>query len=314
MFDITCVGILVADTIAKVVDKIPGKGKLLPVDSISLNSGGCASTAAITLAKLGLNAALIGKVGKDGFGEFLKKTLEAGGVNTDGLVEKEGINTSSSIVLSDSSGERTFLHCYGSNADFVYDDVNFDIIRNSKIVFIAGTYLMPGFDGIHCSRVVRRAKEMGIYTALDTAWDASGRWMEIIEPSLPYLDLFMPSYDEARLIAGKDEPEEIADVFLSKGVKLMVIKLGKDGCFIKNHNGEKHTVPTYSKFKAIDTTGAGDSFAAGFLAGLSMGWDLLKCGKFANAVGTNCVMSIGAINGVKTMQEVLDFMRVNDAR
>jgi len=312
MFDVTCVGILVADAIAKVVDEIPEKGKLLPIEQISLHTGGCATNAAINLAKIGMNSALIGKVGKDGFGDFLKNSLESSGVNTEGLIVKAGINTSSSVVLSASNGERTFLHCLGSNADFTYEDVNYDIIRNSKILFVAGTNLMPKFDGVPCSQVLKKVKEMGVFTAMDTAWDASGRWMEIVEPSLPYLDLFIPSYDEAKMIAGKDEPEEIADLFLSKGVKLVVIKLGKDGCFIKNNDGEKYTIPTYLQIKAVDTTGAGDSFAAGFLAGLTMGWDLYKCGKFANAVGTHCIMEIGASTGVKSMKEILEFMEKYD--
>jgi sugar/nucleoside kinase (ribokinase family) len=312
MFDVTCIGILVADVIAKVVDELPEKGKLLPVEQISLHSGGCATTAAINLSKIGMKSALIGKVGKDGFGDFLGNMLATSGVNTEGLIVKEGIYTSSSVVLSAGNGERTFLHCFGSNADFTYEDVNFDIIRNSKILFVAGANLMEKFDGIPCSRVLKKAQDMGVYTALDTAWDASGRWMKIIEPCLPYLDLFLPSYDEARMIAGKDEPEEIADVFLSKGVGLAVVKLGKDGCFIKKRDGEKHLIPTYSKIKAVDTTGAGDSFAAGFLTGLIMSWDLYQCGKFANAVGTHCVMAVGASTGIKSMEEILEFMEKQD--
>lgn len=309
MFDVACLGILVADAIAKTVDEIPDRGKLQPVDQISLHTGGCAMSASIDLAKLGMKAAILGKVGRDGFGEFIVNSLRNQGVNTDGLVVKDGINTSASLVLVASTGERTFLHCFGSNADLSYEDVNFDIIKNSKILFIGGTNLMPKFDGIPCSKVVKKAKEMGVYTALDTAWDASGRWMEIVEPSLPYLDLFIPSYDEARMIAGKDEPEEIADVFLSKGVKLAVIKLGKEGCFIKSKDGEKSTIPTYSDIKAVDATGAGDSFVAGFLTGVLQGWDLYKCGKFANAVGTHCVMEVGATTGIKKMEDILEFMK-----
>lgn len=309
MFDVTCLGILVADAIAKTVDTIPEKGKLQPVDTISLHSGGCAASASIDLAKIGMKTAMIGKVGKDGFGEFLANTLKSHGVDTQGLVMKEGINTSASLVLVSESGERTFLHSIGSNKELCYEDVDFDIIAKSRALFIGGTNLMPSFDGEPCSRVVRKAKEMGVYTVLDTAWDSTGRWMEIVEPSLPWLDLFIPSYDEAKLIAGKEKPEDIADVFLSKGAGLAVIKLGKDGCFIKSAKGEKHLIPTYTDIKAVDATGAGDSFVAGFITGILQGWDLYKCGKFANAVGTHCVMAMGATTGIKSMQEILEFMK-----
>lgn len=309
MFDITCLGILCADAIAKTVDGIPERGKLSPVDSLSLHTGGCATNAAIDLAKIGVNTAIIGKVGKDGFGDFLYSALQSAGVDTQGLVVKEGINTSASVLLVSSDGERTVLHCYGSNADFVYSDVNFDIIKNSKILFVAGTNLMLNFDGEPTAQVLKKAQEMGVYTALDTAWDATGRWMQLVKPCLPYLDLFIPSYDEARLIAGKDDPEDIADVFLSHGVKLAVVKLGKEGCFIKSKDGKKYTIPTYSRIKAVDATGAGDSFAAGFITGLSQGWDLYKCGQFANAVGTHCVMQVGASTGIKPMADILEFMK-----
>ncbi|MCX7842362.1 MAG: carbohydrate kinase family protein [Clostridia bacterium] len=308
MYDVACLGILVADAIAKTVDSIPDGGKLSFVDQISLHTGGCAANTAIDLSKIGIRTTLLGKVGSDGFGDFITGSLKKEGVNTDGLYVKEGINTSASLVLVAGSGERTFLHCVGSNAELTYEDVNFDIIAKSKILFVGGTNLMPKFDGEPCSRVLKRAREMGVYTALDTAWDPTGRWMEIVEPCLPYLDLFIPSYDEARMIAGKDDAEEIADLFLSKGVKLCVIKLGKEGCFIKNRDGEKHKIPTYLKVKAVDTTGAGDSFVAGFLAGLIQGWDLYQCGKFANATGTHCVMAVGASTGIKSMNEILEFM------
>lgn len=309
MFDVACIGILVADAIAKTVDEIPDKGKLGAIDQLSLHSGGCAASICIDLEKIGLDVALIGKVGKDGFGDFMVNAVQSEGVNTEGLVVKPGINTSASVVLVSSGGERTFLHCIGSNADLVYEDVNFDIIRNSKILVVAGTYLMPNFDGEPCSRVLKKAKEMGVYTVLDTAWDTTGRWMQIVEPCLPYLDLFIPSYDEAKMISGREDAEEIADVFLSKGVKLAVIKLGKDGCFIKNKDGEKYTIPTYTDIKAVDATGAGDSFVAGFVTGLVQGWDLYKCGKFANAVGTHCVMEVGATTGIKKMEDILEFMK-----
>jgi hypothetical protein len=130
MFDVTCLGILVSDVVAKTVDQIPEKGKLLPIEQISLHTGGCATNTAIDLAKLGFKPAIIGKVGKDGFGEHLINSLSSYKVNIDGLVIKEGINTSASVVLSSHDGERTFLHCFGANADFMYDDINFNIIKN----------------------------------------------------------------------------------------------------------------------------------------------------------------------------------------
>lgn len=309
MYDVVCVGILVADAIARTVDKIPEAGKLGLVDQIQLYTGGCAVNSAIDMAKIGLNVAIIGKIGNDGFGKFMYNSLKDEKVNVDGLVMNSGSSTSASVVLIESSGERTFLHCLGANAEFTDSDVNLDIINNSKIVFVAGSMLMPNFDGEPCSKVLKKAKEMGKYTVLDTAWDSKGRWMNVLKPCMKYIDLFIPSYEEAvQLSGGKENPEEIADVFLSMGVKTAVIKLGKEGCFIKDSGGEKYKLPTYTDIKPVDTTGAGDSFVAGFLTGITKGWSLYECGKFANAVGTHCVMEVGASTGIKSLDEIKAFM------
>lgn len=308
MYDVACVGILVADAIAKTVDKLPARGKLDLVDQLDLYTGGCAVNSGIAMAKIGLNIAIIGKIGNDGFGKYIHNSLREEKVNVDGLVMDPASSTSASVVLVDSGGERSFLHCLGANAEFTDKDVNYSIIEKSKIVFIAGTMLMPSFDGEPCTRVLKKSREMGKYTALDTAWDSKGRWMKVLEPCMKYIDLFMPSYEEAVQLSGKEKPEDIADVFLSMGVKTAVIKLGKDGCFIKDSGGEKHKIPTYTDIKPVDTTGAGDSFAAGFLTGITQGWNLYECGKFANAVGTHCIMAVGASTGIKSMEEIKEFM------
>lgn len=308
MFDIICIGIVVADIIVKPVDKIPHRGKLELIDSIELFSGGCAANAAIDIAKIGLNVAIAGKVGNDSFGKYISGKLEEEGVDVSGLVTGDNSITSTSVVLSDTNGERSFLHCLGANAEFKASDIKYQLIKDSKIVFIAGALLMPSFDGDVCAEVLKYAKKAGKYTALDTAWDSKGRWMEVLNPCMKFIDLFIPSYEEAVELSGKESNEEIADFFLSMGVKVVVIKLGKEGCFIKSKNSEKYLIPTYSSIMAVDTTGAGDSFVAGFLTGLAKGWSLFECGKFANAVGTHCVMSVGASTGIKKLEEIKEFM------
>ncbi len=309
MFDVVCIGILVCDVIAKPVDKIPDQGKLGLIERIELHTGGCAVNTAIDMARIGLDVAVIGKIGNDGFGEYISRILKSEKVDVKGLVIEKEISTSASVVLSDTSGERTFLHSLGANAVFTDRDVDFQIIKDSRIILVAGSMLLPSFDGEPCAGVLKKAKDMGKFTAMDTAWDSKGRWMKILEPCMRYIDLFIPSYEEAVALSGKNEPEEICDVFLSMGVKISVIKLGKNGCFIKAENGEKHLIPTYSNINPIDTTGAGDAFVAGFLTGWTKGWGLYECGKFANAVGTHCVMEIGASAGIKNLEAIKEFIR-----
>jgi sugar/nucleoside kinase (ribokinase family) len=308
MHEVTCLGIIVADVIAKTVDHLPATGKLELVEQLELHLGGCASNAAVDLEKIGIKTAVIGRVGDDGFGSFVINEMQKSGVDTAGILKSKTSKTSASVVSVHSSGERSFLHQIGANADFSIDDVDFSIIKNSKILFIAGALLMPSFDGQQSAEILKKAQASGITTIMDTAWDSTGKWMKLIAPCLPHLDYFIPSYEEAEMIAGKKDPEDIADVFLQAGVKNVVIKLGSKGCLIKTDSGEKYIVEAFKGIKAVDTTGAGDSFAAGFIAGLIKRWDIKTCGEFANAVGAHCVMQVGATSGIKPMNEILEFI------
>lgn len=312
VLDIVCIGILVADTIAHTVNHLPERGKLQQVDIIELFSGGCAANAAIDMSKLGLKVSLIGKIGDDGFGYYIKNTLQKANVDITGLTIDKVNGTSASIVTVDSSGERTFLHYTGANASFTEEDISYNLIQSTDMVFVAGSFLMPQFDGEPCAAFLKKAKAMCKYTALDTAWDATGRWMKVLKPCMEYIDLFMPSYEEAVNLSGKTDPKDIADVFIEMGVKTVVIKLGSKGCFINDIRGEKHILPAFTQEKVVDTTGAGDAFCAGFLTGMSLGWSLQDCGVYANAVGAHCVMAVGSTAGITSFKEISDFIKDKD--
>ena len=309
MKDVVSIGILVADVISKPVKSLPEKGKLMPIDSITLHSGGCALSSAVDMSKIGLDTAVVGKIGDDGFGSYLTTVLKDAGVETKGLAIGEGSNTSASVVVVGDDSERSFIHCFGANGEFTYEDIDFNFVKDYKVAFFTGVNLMSSFDGNPLGRAVRKARELGCITIMDTAWDASGRWMELVRDSLPYLDYFIPSYDEATNIAGKTDPSDIADVFMSHGVKNVAIKLGKNGCYIKTSEGIEYTIPTFLEVKPVETTGAGDAFSSGFITGIHMGWPLYKCGLFANAVGTFSVSRVGASTGIKSLAETIDFIK-----
>jgi sugar/nucleoside kinase (ribokinase family) len=203
-------------------------------------------------------------------------------------------------------GERTFFHYLGANGELCYDDIDPDILREAKILHIAGAFLMPKFDGESTARVLKQARDLGITTSLDTAWDSRGNWMSLLEPCLHHLDIFMPSIEEARMVTGKEEPPEIADFLLSYGIGTVALKMGEQGSYIRTRDWEMY-VPIF-EVKTVDATGAGDAFAAGFLAGVSKGWGHREAAKLASAVGACCVTAMGATAGVKNWQETLSFM------
>ncbi len=308
MPDIVCLGILVADVVAKPVDDVPERGKLGIVEKIELHTGGCAGNTGAALKKLGVDVSLIGKVGNDGFGDYLIKEMSQCGLNVKGIKRDRDINTSSSMALVEKDGERRFIHCYGADGTFTENDVDWNIINGCKILHIAGSLLMPTFDGIQTAHVLAKARSMGITTSLDTAWDAKGKWLETIEPSLKYIDIFLPSIEEAKMITGLDSAEDIADFFLKYGMKIVGLKMGSEGCFVKSSKGKVVKLPIFD-IDAVDATGAGDAFAAGFLAGVLKGWNLHKTAKFACAVGACCVQAMGAKAGIRSLDDTIKFIK-----
>ncbi|MHC4328889.1 MAG: carbohydrate kinase family protein, partial [Planctomycetota bacterium] len=210
MSDIVCLGQFTADVVVAPVSSLPSKGKATLVDSISLHNGGCACNTAVSLGKLGIDTAVIGKVGRDTFGNFLIKVMSEANLDTSGIVRDHGVSTSTTAVMISPDGERSFLHYSGANATMSEDDVNYGIIETAKILHIAAAFLVPGLDGEPMARVLEKARKMGVTTSLDTAWDAEGRWMQLLEPCLAHVDLFMPSVEEARMLSGKKSLGEVA--------------------------------------------------------------------------------------------------------
>ena len=292
------------------VDVMPERGKLSLVDRMELHGGGCAHNTGIDLAKIGIKTAVIGKVGSDGFGDFMVGSLEKNGIDCRGVARDREVATSATMVMVHGDGERSFIHYIGANATLTDADIDFEIIKSSKILHVAGAFLMPGFDGEPTARVLKKAREMGVTTALDTAWDSRGNWMKLLEPCLEYVDYAVPSIEEARMVTGRHEPEDVAKALMDKGVGVVALKMGSEGCYIRSSDIELR-IPIY-KVRALDALGAGDAFAAGFLAGLVNGWGLERTGKFANATGAFCVTALGATTGIRSQEAIEEFVYIQE--
>lgn len=309
MKKILCVGSVTTDIIVTPADQVPTPGTMNGVSGVAAHVGGCAANAAIDLARLGAPVSLACKVGRDPFGTFVAETAQAAGVDTGGIVRDGSVGTTVSVVCVHSDGERSMFYYPGSTSGFTVDDIGKTAFSESGVVFVAGALLLTAFDGAPCAAFLRRARGKGKYTVMDTAWDTENIWLPKIRESLRYLDLFMPSYQEAAKLSGKTELSDIADAFFALGVRNVVVKLGGRGAYVCEASGERYLLPTYNEVKPVDTTGAGDSFCAGFLCGVAQGWSFRRCGQFANAVGTHCVMEIGASTGIRSMEEILQFMK-----
>lgn len=303
---VACLGILVADVVARPVVELPERGRLTLVDQMELHTGGCATNTGISLAKLGIDVGVLGAVGEDGFGDFLLHELGRFGVDSRGMRRKGDANTSATMAMVEPDGERRFLHYLGANGKYAESDVDMGVVAEAGILHIGGALVMPGIDGEPMARVLRRAKELGCTTSFDTVWDSRGRWMEVVEPCLPFVDVMLPSLSEAQMITGKRRPEDVAEVFIGYGVGTVGLKMGELGSYVRSGDTELR-LPPYV-VKAVDATGAGDAFVAGFLTGLVHGWELEQTARFANAVGALFVTAMGAVTGVRSLEETLKFM------
>ena len=302
--DVLSLGIYVVDVLGRPIDQFPEKGKLALFDELETHTGGCANNTAIALARLGISAGAMGKVGSDAFGDLILQTLVDNDVDTAGMQQDANSSTSFSFVVVASDGERTFYHYIGANGELCEADLNWEIIKNTKILHIAGALVMPRFDGAPMANVLREAKALGITTSLDTAYDATGKWMETLEPCLPHVDMFMPSIVEAQHLTGLSEYREITQFLRNNyGIHTIVIKMGENGSYASTPEAE-YLAPAYP-VNAVDATGAGDAYVAGFLAGTIMDWDLKATAELASATGAACVTAIGTTAGIQNLEETL---------
>jgi len=298
---------MVADVVGKPIKSIPEPGRLVLVEEMSLHTGGCAVNTATALARLGMPVEVIGKVGTDPFGDFLLNTLMERNIGVQGVLRDKSTGTSVTMVMVDPDGERRFVHYIGANAMLTIEDVDMNLLRGKSILHIAGSLVLPGLDGESTAELLRSAHAEGLVTFLDTVWDDTGRWMELMKPCLQYIDYFVPSLPEAQEITQLEDPIEVARSLINAAVGTVALKMGAEGCLVMNKDGEIIRYPAFP-VKVVDATGAGDAFAAGFIAGVWNGWNLEKTALFANAVGAMCVTGLGASGGVNSMEDTQDFI------
>jgi len=301
------IGIFVADVVARPVRGTPEKGTLELVDEITLCSGGSAASTGYALACFGIPTAVIGRIGQDGFGDFMVSEANRYGAENL-LIRDPQARTSATQVLVDPDGERTFIHAIGANARLVPADVPLEALRarGAKILHLAGFFAITSMDnpgGEPTRDLFAKAKSLGFTTSLDNVWDATGQWSRI-HSVLPYTDIFCPSIHDARHITGEDQPRAIAQKLFDMGVsQIVVLKMGPEGSIAMNRQGEQHRVGILP-VPSVDGTGAGDVFIAGFLASWLRGMDLLECTRRGSAAGAMCVRAMGAMTGISDWDEL----------
>jgi sugar/nucleoside kinase (ribokinase family) len=199
------------------------------------------------------------------------------------------------MVLVDRAGERTMLHNIGADADVTAEAI--EARMEGPFLHVGGALVLPGLDdpgGLPMARLFEHARARGVHTSLDVVHDSTGGWQRIL-PSLPHLDLFIPSRIEAARITGLDDPAAAAARLRELGVRFAIVTEGRHGAWVDHDDFVGH-IPAFS-VATIDTTGAGDAFTGGVLVGLIHGLGAEDAARLGAAVGALATTTIGTFAG-----------------
>ena len=308
--DVLSIGILVADFFPEPMQRLPEQGELMLVDSIVLSTGGCAANTAAALSRLGKKTGVVGKVGSDVFGRFIIEDLKSKSIDVSRIAMSTARDTSKTIILPVVGDDRRYLHLIGANAEFCLDDIDLSSINTARALYVGGYLGMPGFGFEDLKTVLDHAKRNGLFTALDVIVSGTGYFLKDFAQILPLVDAFLPNEDEARLLTGEADPEKQADTILGFGSKAAVITMGARGVLAKSNT---QTVRSESyPVSAVDGSGAGDAFDAGFIAACLDGKSLEYAVKLGSAMGASCVRKLGCTAGLFTRKEAEEFIRVHE--
>ncbi len=311
MAKVVTMGVHIADVLGRPVAAIPPGQNIALLDEIRITVAGTAAGAAVDLAKLGADTYTVGALGQDELGNFVVSTMQRYGIHTEGLVRKSGVQTSATMLPIRPNGERPALHVMGANGEFRYEDVDLGTVAQAQYLHIGGTPLMARFDGEPMSRVFRHARECGVTTTYDILAIPGPGVLQSIERSLPYVDYFMPGLEEAFMLTGLDNREDAIRYFTDRGARHTVFKMGGEGSsvgWVENGSVKEIRVPTY-KVPVVDSTGCGDAYCAGFIVGLSLGWDLEQAARLGSAAGALVIQGLGSDAGIVDLERTLEFMR-----
>ncbi|MDO5133877.1 MAG: carbohydrate kinase family protein [Eubacteriales bacterium] len=306
MYDVTVIGPAVIDILASPFDMEVVMAGFRDLDQIKMSFGGDALNESVVLARLGKKVQLISKVGDDVAGRRIISYLEENGVPADGVRAQQGLDTAINIALIDRDGGRRFLmNPHSSLRMLGPEDVLPRVDRMAGIVSFASMFISPLFTIEEMETLFSEIKKSGRMLVVDVTRPKNGETFEDIRRLLSYIDVFAPNDEEIGLLTGIRDPRRNARLLTEAGVKAAVIKTGSEGCLVGT-DGRLERVPAVPGVRCVDTTGAGDTFTAGLIAGLCEGRELTDCARLGCAAASCSIEQIGATDGVRDLSRVME--------
>lgn len=334
-------------------------GRLIEVKGLNLALGGVVANTGLAMRKFGRRIALMGVVGNDMLGDFVAGKLQAQGMAS-GIRRTNKAGTAYGIVIAQPGTDRIFLEDPGCNGIFTSADINYDTVRKSRLFHFGYPTLMKSLfvnSGAELRKLLAGARKLGVTTSLDMTLpdpdSPAGKadWPTILAAVLPYVDIFVPSIEEilfmlepkryARILSGAaggdiiaavspDLVERLGNRLLAMGVKVLMIKAGQRGAYLRtgdigklnaatplnlpaeNWNGRDLWIPAFpaDPRRVRNACGAGDCAVAGFLAAMLEGADIEKTGRYAMLAGRDNLYGIDSLGGLSDWKRMTNMIMI----
>jgi sugar/nucleoside kinase (ribokinase family) len=319
-FDASFVGLTILDISGRPVRGIPEGGGVDFIDEIRLNPAGTAAGALMNAAKLGVQCTTVACLGNDEKADFILDYYKRlGNIDTDQVQKTTEAPTSATILPIRPNGERPALHQRGASDQLFLEEKDFDRVCDAKVLHHGGTGLLKRMDESgQSAKLLAYAKSKGVITTLDLIAPNDGT-IELLKPILPHVDYFMPSMEEALSLSEKSTPSEAAQFFFDMGAGACIFKWGDKGSYIQTSQpieeilswcpqfADTHRIPAF-KIAVKDTTGCGDAYCGGFVAGLVQGKTILEACRLGTATSALVATGLGSDAGVVDLASTLRFI------
>lgn len=305
--------VTLGEAMAMFVAKTPGQ--LADIEEFHRSLAGAEVNVAIGMARLGFEASYISKVGKDSFGQFIRQAISKENIRTDWISESANHATGFMLKSNVTDGSDPKVEYFRRNSAAStlsatdIDNTLFKAGAHLHLTGVAAAVSVPMRDA--AKHALELAKKQGCSVSFDTnlrpsLWPNQATMVATINEFAFASDIVLPGIEEGKILANSDQPEVIADFYLQRGVKTVIVKLGSKGAYFKTRNGESGIVAGFPVVKVVDTVGAGDSFAVGVISALLDGKTIEQAARRGNLLGSLTVQVRGDSEGLPTRAHLND--------
>lgn len=298
------VGVHIVDVLARPVESIPAGQDTALVEQIRLTAAGSAAGTAVDLARLGLEVISMGAIGDDELGDFLVGAMTRHGVDVTRLARRATDQTAASILPIRSDGGRPSFHVPGANLTVTTADVDLELLKTAKAVHLGGPDVTFGLNDPAFFTALDEARATGTLVTMDLLSEME----DLIQGTLaflPHVDYFLPNESQLFLATGIPEPKQAAHWLLGEceGLRGVLATLGGEGSLVVSDSGTAE-VPALP-VEVVDTTGCGDAYCAGFIAGLVEGLPVETAARWGTAAAAAVATGLGSDAGDLTRDRLV---------